>query len=185
MSENDPPEPKACAIFREAMQGVNRQRHDRTHPLRGGPAQARRFRRTEELEDTGLYPPSGATQAGRFDDDQETVFARNGLQRPVLRRLRRGGIPREAEIDLHGCRVAEAQQLLARSLRECLQQGIRCVLIIHGKGLRSPNGEAILKHETAHYLRLHPGVLAYCPARPRDGGGGALYVLLAASRTTA
>lgn len=173
-------DPEACAVFREAMQGVNPQRHDRASHRR--PAPARRLRRMEEQEDHRLYPRPAA---GRFDDDEETVFARNGLQRSAIRRLRRGGIPREAEVDLHGCRVAEAEQLLARSLRECLRQEIRCVLIIHGKGLRSPNDEAILKHETAHWLRLHPGVLAYCPAQPRDGGGGALYVLLASNRTTA
>jgi DNA-nicking Smr family endonuclease len=89
-------------------------------------------------------------------------------------------MPIAAEADLHGMRIHEAQRLLEDFLRDCRAGGLRCVRVIHGKGLRSSGGHAVLKWEVDRLLRGHEAVMAFCSAQPRDGGTGAVYVLLRA-----
>lgn len=102
----------------------------------------------------------------------------SGLSRNVLRKLRQGYYGIDAEVDLHGCTVNEAQNLLNRFLRTCFCNGFLCVHIIHGKGYRSEGDRPVLKNKVNLWLRQHPEVLAFCTARPIDGGTGAVYVLL-------
>jgi DNA-nicking Smr family endonuclease len=109
---------------------------------------------------------------------EELLFARPGLQHTVLRKLRRGQYRLDAELDLHGLTAAEARQALAAFLTDCRRHGARNVRIIHGKGLGSFNREPVLKAKVAHWLRQRDEVLAYCSARPVDGGTGAVYALL-------
>jgi DNA-nicking Smr family endonuclease len=101
-----------------------------------------------------------------------------GVQDSVMRRLKRGDYSCEAECDLHGMTVAHAREAVPRFLKECRQRGYRCVRIIHGKGLRSPQTGPVLKLKVAGWLQQRQDVLAYASARPADGGTGALYVLL-------
>lgn len=105
-------------------------------------------------------------------------FMRNGLSRVALRKLRRGNWPVQASLDLHGNATDAARKLLQEFLHEAAQQGLRCVLVIHGKGMNSPGGEAVLRKLTRHWLTQRSDVLAYCDAMPRDGGKGAALVLL-------
>ena len=105
-------------------------------------------------------------------------FLRNGLSRMALRKLRRGHWPVQDRLDLHGNTSDTARQLLQEFLHEAIQRGLRCVLVIHGKGVNSPGGEAVLRKLTRHWLTQRPDVLAYCDALPRDGGSGAALVLL-------
>jgi DNA-nicking Smr family endonuclease len=105
-------------------------------------------------------------------------YARPGLQRTVMRRLRRGDYRIGAELDLHGMTADAARGELARFLREAIGRELRCVRIIHGKGLGSEGRGPVLKPRVARWLRQRDDVLAYCSARPADGGTGALYVLL-------
>ena len=102
----------------------------------------------------------------------------NGLSRMMLRKLRRGHWPVQDSLDLHGLDSDAARRLLQEFLHEAKQNGLRCVLVIHGKGMNSPDGEAVLKLRTRHWLIQHPQVLAWCDAQPRDGGGGAVLALL-------
>lgn len=102
----------------------------------------------------------------------------NGIQHSVMRRLRRGHYRCQAEIDLHGMVVSVAGECLAVFLHDCLDQGYSCIRIVHGKGLRSGHRGPVLKAKVAGWLRQRAEVLAYCSARPVDGGTGALYVLL-------
>jgi DNA-nicking Smr family endonuclease len=118
-------------------------------------------------------PWDPATQTG-----EELAYARNGVGMQTLRKLRRGHWVTQAELDLHGLTVAEARELLAEFLNSCGSRGLRCVRIVHGKGLRSKNREPVLKQKVARWLMQRDGVLAYCQARPVDGGGGAVVVLL-------
>lgn len=113
-----------------------------------------------------------------IETGEELLFARPGLQHTVLRKLRRGEFRVDAELDLHGLTAAEARQAVAEFLAECRRQGARNVRIIHGKGLGSFNREPVLKAKVAHWLRQRDEVLAYCSARPADGGTGAVYALL-------
>jgi len=105
-------------------------------------------------------------------------FLRNGLSRMTLRKLRRGNWPVQDSLDLHGNSSDAARRLLQQFLHEATQQGLRCVLLIHGKGINSRGGEAVLRKLTRHWLTQRPEVLAYCDAPPKDGGSGAVLVLL-------
>jgi DNA-nicking Smr family endonuclease len=107
------------------------------------------------------------------------VFHRPTVQPAVLRKLRRGEYRMQREIDLHGLTVAEAKAALRQFLVAALEQQVRCVRIIHGKGLRSGHRGPVLKTAVNAVLRRSDAVLAYVSARPVDGGTGAVYVLLA------
>jgi DNA-nicking Smr family endonuclease len=119
-----------------------------------------------------------------WDPDIETgdelTYASPGVGIQVLRKLRRGHWVIQAELDLHGQTVAEARVLLADFLNLCARRGLRCVRVIHGKGLRSKNREPVLKQKVGHWLMQRKEILAFCQARPVDGGSGAVMVLLKA-----
>jgi DNA-nicking Smr family endonuclease len=105
-------------------------------------------------------------------------FLCNGLSRMTLRKLRRGHWPVQDSLDLHGNTGDAARKLFQEFLHEAAQRGLRCVLIIHGKGINSRGGEAVLRKLARHWLTQRPDVLAYCDAPPKDGGSGAALVLL-------
>lgn len=115
-----------------------------------------------------------------LETGDELVFLRDGLSNMVLRKLRRGHWVTQDQLDLHGLRSKEARQLLVAFLNEALAKGLRCVRIVHGKGLRSENREPVLKRKTGNWLAQRDEVLAFVQARPEDGGGGAVMVLLKA-----
>ena len=103
---------------------------------------------------------------------------RPGLQHKIVRRLRRGQISMEGTLDLHGNTVAQAHSALNQFLAECRARGVRGIRIIHGKGLGSADGRAVIKTKVDGWLRHRNEVAAFCSARPVDGGTGAVYVLL-------
>ena len=96
----------------------------------------------------------------------------------TVRRLRRGLIPIEDELDLHGQSQAAARERLADFLEQSCGAGRRCVRIIHGKGHRSGGRGPVLKAAVDSWLRRHTDVLAFTSAKAIDGGTGAVYVLL-------
>jgi DNA-nicking Smr family endonuclease len=106
------------------------------------------------------------------------AFVRAGVSPQVLRKLRGGAWSVQDELDLHGSRTEEARALLLEFIARAQRRGLRCVRVIHGKGRRSPNGEPVLKRKVAAWLAQRGDVLAYCEAAVRDGGGGAVMVLM-------
>jgi DNA-nicking Smr family endonuclease len=109
----------------------------------------------------------------------------SGVDRAHLRRLRRGEVEPEQRLDLHGMTAGEARRALGAVLREAAAAGVRCVLVVHGRGLHSEGG-AVLKDGVVDWLTAPPLsrlVLAFASALPRDGGAGASYVLLRRRRT--
>lgn len=114
----------------------------------------------------------------RLEGGDEPHYLRTGLAQNVLRDLRRGRLVIQDEIDLHGLNRDEARHLLAGFLAECLHHGKRCVRVVHGKGLGSPQKTSILRQLVRGWLAQRQEVLAYCQAKPPDGGEGALIVLL-------
>ena len=113
-----------------------------------------------------------------LDTGDEPNFLRPGLSRQVLRKLRSGTWVIQNQLDLHGLDRHGAREALSVFLASCIKRGIRCVRVIHGKGLGSKNREPVLKIKVKHWLTQREEVLAYCQARPVDGGSGALVVLL-------
>lgn len=118
----------------------------------------------------------------RIDIGDEGVHLRGGLPRRILTDLRRGRWVVQTELDLHGLTRDEARNALGHFLHDALESGYRCVRLIHGKGLGSPGREPVLKHLSRGWLMQREEILAFCQARPHDGGEGALLVLLRAPR---
>ena len=113
-----------------------------------------------------------------LDTGEHVSFRRPNVREDVLRKLKRGQFAVEAEIDLHGLGRHVAHVALRQFLNDCVLRGMRCVRVIHGKGLRSGPGGPVLKHVVNHWLRRFENVVAFASARPVDGGTGAVYVLL-------
>ncbi len=116
-----------------------------------------------------------------LETDDALSFARNGIGPDTVRKLRRGHWIIQAQLDLHGLRRDEAREALAEFLRSASKRGLRCVRIIHGKGLGSINKEPVLKNKVRSWLVQKDEVIAFCQARAVDGGSGALVVLLKAT----
>jgi DNA-nicking Smr family endonuclease len=113
-----------------------------------------------------------------LDTDESLSYRRAGIGPDVLRRLRRGDWVIQSELDLHGHRVDEAREELAAFLKEALRRGLRCVRIVHGKGLGSKDRRPVLKGKVRAWLVQRDEVIAFCQARAAEGGSGALVVLL-------
>ena len=113
--------------------------------------------------------------------DDVLFFARAGIQQKVQKKLRRGELPIEEELDLHGYTVNEAKTAIQDFLYECKRQHIRYIRIIHGKGYRSEQKIPVLKTHVAYWLPQLNDVLAFSSAQSKDGGTGAIYVILKSS----
>ena len=113
-----------------------------------------------------------------LETDDALSFRRRGIGIDVVRKLRRGVWVLQDEIDLHGLRSDAARERVADFVRESARAGLRCIRIVHGKGLGSPGREPVLKAKVKSWLVQRSEVLAFTHARPADGGHGALIVLL-------
>ncbi len=105
-------------------------------------------------------------------------FIAPGIQHNVLKKLRRGFFGLDAEIDLHGLTSSAAKAQLLHFLNAGVTSGFRCVHIVHGKGYRSSDNHPVLKNNLNLWLRQHKDVQAFCSASTKDGGTGAVFVLL-------
>jgi len=114
---------------------------------------------------------------------EDVSFYRAGVQRSVVKRMKQGKVPCEDTIDLHGQRVLGGLQECTAFIRFAHERGMRMVRIIHGRGHHSKEGESILKLEIHRWLEDNPEVLAYTTCHVRDGGAGAVYVLLKGNKT--
>jgi DNA-nicking Smr family endonuclease len=170
-------------------------------------AMAELARGTEPLEQSsrlsekraGARPPLGGTDDSElvmreldelvhgttpFDfagTDEYIEAAVQGLDKRLVKRLKRGEFSVQGHLDLHGYNRHEARQLVAEFVDQVHADGKRCVLIVHGRGLGSKDNIPILKQKLAAWLTrgaIGRKVLAYTSARPYDGGAGAVYVLL-------
>lgn len=113
-----------------------------------------------------------------LDVDDQLSFRRPGIGADVTRKLRQGHWSIQRQLDLHGLRSDEARRDLAGFIRSAHQNGIRCVRVVHGKGLGSPGKTPVLKNKVHGWLVQKAEVLAFVQARPAEGGAGALVVLL-------
>lgn len=117
-----------------------------------------------------------------LDADDAMSFRRPGINTDVTRKLRAGEWSIQREIDLHGMRSDEAREALGGFIRDAFKQGVRCVRVVHGKGLGSPGRQPVLKAKVQRWLIQKNETLAFVQAKPAEGGAGALLVLLTPSR---
>lgn len=164
------------ALFREAMQGVK--------PLAGS-GRVIHSQSVQQLQTRFSALVSTDNEEVSPDDwlpdtaeSEEWSFTRPGLQRSILRKLRRGNWLVQDELDLHGLNRDEARRALGIFLDSCIAQAYRCVRVIHGRGLSSRNRRPVLKMLVGNWLMQHNGVLAFCQALPEQGGSGAVLILL-------
>jgi DNA-nicking Smr family endonuclease len=150
-------------------------------------ARVRRRKPVHDVPDLDVDMPivdansGGAASGGTAIAGGDTLsFQRAGVRTQVVRRLRRGLVPVEDELDLHGLTQTAARDQLAHFLAASRDAGRRCVRIIHGKGYRSGARGPILKVAVDLWLRRHLDVMAFTSAKVIDGGTGAVYVLLRA-----
>jgi len=172
-----PPDDDA-RLFREAVRDARQLRAEPRATARRRPAARARFANADRAavlaESLGPAPPEADVESG-----EELTFRRPGVQDAVMRKLRRGQYRVEAEIDLHGFTAAEAKLHLRAFLGEAIGSDLRCVRIVHGKGLRSGHRGPVLKYTVNGMLQRIDAVMAFTSARQVDGGTGAVYVLLA------
>ena len=117
-----------------------------------------------------------------LDVDDAMSFRRPGIGTDITARLRKGDWSIQAQVDLHGLRSDEAREALGGFIRNAHTQGLRCVRVVHGKGLGSPGKQPVLKTKTQRWLIQKNEVIAFVQAKPAEGGAGALVVLLAPVR---
>jgi len=110
--------------------------------------------------------------------DETLSFVRGGIQDKLKIKLKKGLIPFELKLDLHGATVKQAAKELQHTIEHAYIAGMRCILVIHGRGLGSFDNKPALKTHVNYWLRELPQVLAFHSAQPQHGGVGALYVLL-------
>ena len=173
------PSPPDDEEFRRATRDVEplrapRRAEPRRTPAPPVPRQTRRDERAALKE--SLHGPRSIDDA--IDSGEELVFLREGLSRQILRKLRRGHWVVQEHLDLHGMNREQAADAVGEFLRQCRARRLRCVRIVHGKGLGSRNREPVLKGKLRKWLVMRDEVLAFCQAPAVQGGSGAVLVLL-------
>ncbi len=164
-------------LFREAIGDVQRLDPVAPPPTAGKPAPYPHMLEADEAAVPGelldmTFDPA-ALEVG-----EELSYLRDGYPPKLLRQLKRGQFSVQDDIDLHQMNAAAAQASIIAFLAEARQTGVRCVRIIHGKGLRSKAAGPVLKALTDRMLRRRDDVIAFASARPALGGTGAVVVLL-------
>ena len=172
------PDEEATSLFRAAVADATPIAVDRVHheppPPPAIPRQHLHDERAalhESINDPDLLDL-------HLEGGDEAAWVQSGVAAKVLRDLRRGRWAVKANLDLHGMVREEARAQVTLFIAECLQRELRCVRIVHGKGLGSPGREPVLKKLTLGWLAQKKEVLAFCQARANDGGAGAVIVLL-------
>jgi DNA-nicking Smr family endonuclease len=164
------------ACFREAVKNVRPLKsQERIQPVKqNNPIRQKKFQESTlpEVEDF-LSDHLGTT----VSSGEKLFFTRGGLQHKLIRDFQQGKVIPEDSLDLHKMTVLQARQAMLYFLADSFAAGYRCVLIIHGKGQLTPEAP-ILKNQVNNWLQQYEDVLAFCSAAPRDGGVGAVYVLL-------
>ncbi len=177
MSDDDNSPEDDINLFRQAVKGARPLKYDGIEPVHPRP-KAIPKKRLEDEQQVLRDMMSDEFPVDEVENGDELLYCRDGIQQQTMRRLRRGQLSIEAELDLHGYKVDEARAALSDFLHRTKQRGLRCVRIIHGKGRGSFQRKPVLKNKVNSWLRQRDEVLAFCSARPVDGGTGAVYVLI-------
>ncbi len=165
------------ALFRDAVGPVKPVSQRRANPRPPQPKPHARFSRADD-EATLRESLADEPDAADVESGEVLLFARPAVTRRTMRQLRRGQFAIQGEIDLHGMKLDEARAALDAFIAAARVRHARCVRVIHGKGLGSGPRGPVIKAGVNRWLRSGDVVMAFCSAQPRDGGTGAVYVLL-------
>lgn len=184
MSEKDLPENDEFD-FSSAMKGITRHQHDKAD-LKGTPAKLRaandetsRYKRQMASQDVEELVDGLSSEVVKLvETEDELIYATPGVQLKLMKRLKQGHVPWSAGLDLHGMTLDDARNELSGFIRECSIQQLRCIMVIHGKAYSGEGQQPLMKSYVNDWLRQMPQVIAFTSAQPKDGGTGALYVLL-------
>lgn len=167
-------------LFRQHLDGVTplKQNDNEQVSTSSKPTEAQLARREAACRDlTDKTAPLFYSEPKPLAPDELISYKKSGIQEGVFKKLRLGKYPIQARLDLHQMRTREARQQILKFIHQSQHRDCRCVLIIHGKGVRS-NPPARMKSYVSHWLPQLDEVLAIHTALPSHGGYGALYVLL-------
>jgi len=169
--------------FMSAMEGVTRHTHDKADTTKVNTSksdlQNRMYRRQAAMQQEEKVIDGLSDEAVELvESSEELLFANPGVQFRVLKRLKQGHIPWEQGLDLHGYTIDQARDQLSKFIFEARRNQARCVIVVHGKAHSSESQQALIKSYVNEWLKRLTGVLAFCSAQAKDGGTGALYVLL-------
>jgi DNA-nicking Smr family endonuclease len=150
------------------------------HTHRPDPGDIPAQRRAAALGETARRADAGVSDGDvtHLLSESGTAYVRADAAPDTARKLRRGEWQTGAELDLHGLRVEQARHALLSFIDECLEHGIRCVRVVHGKGYGSEGLNPVLKDKARTWLVQKAEVIAFSEAPEREGGSGALLVLL-------
>lgn len=172
--------PDEAELFREAVRDVRQRTTNRVTPKKPKPAARANFMRADQRQvlQESLLP---IADPAVLETGDELSFRRDDISPRVLRKLRSGEYAVTAEIDLHGLTASEARSALRAFIASALVHHKTCIRVVHGKGHGSGPRGPVLKNMVNVLLRQYDAVRAFGSARPRDGGNGAVYVLLRGS----
>lgn len=186
---NPPDEPREEEIFLNAMQGVERMdgaAGRQVTPKPDDPKKTVESPVDEARKELDRFMRGDIEFELEYTDEFQYGYVR-GLDIKTFQQLKAGSLSVAAHLDLHGMTMDQAQESLLFFIEESYLQSHRCVLVVTGRGRNSPGGQSIIRSETGTWLTKDPlrrVVLAYCTAQPKDGGAGAIYVLLRKQKKT-
>lgn len=170
------------ALFRDTMKTVKPLHNSKPREPHAKPERKPLIVKKTLVDDT---PRKEYYLSNHYNDpvntDSTLTYVSQSIPRKRLRELKSGYIQWDARLDLHGLRADDARNALCQFIDQQTHNANRCLLIIHGKGSRFGE-EPVLKNHVNHWLQQLPQVLAFHSALPRDGGNGAVYVLLKRQR---
>ena len=164
------------ALFRKAIGNITKLEQDTIVLSKRKSKIKQQKTEVEKITSQPLY--DSEFEENHLERGDELFFAKPGVQKKILRKLRRGQIRIDEELDLHGMTVEMARNALQQFLVDCKEHSWRCVSIIHGKGISSDSKKPVIKNKVNNWLRQRDDVLAFCSSRQSDGGTGAIYLLL-------
>jgi DNA-nicking Smr family endonuclease len=179
MNKPPPPDKEDLAFFKEAMSGIKRTQsnHERAKPKKNSSVLKKEklihLKADEQQISMALSDPTELT----VGSEERLFFSRPGLQNKRIKQLRQGDIRQFDYLDLHQMTVEQARKAVLDFLLHSREHSYNCVRVIHGKGKLNQSGAKLKNHVNCWLMQI-PWVLAFTSAQPRDGGAGALYVLL-------
>ena len=174
MSSKKPKDNNDLQIFRELMHDVTPINSDRVeHQVKKPKSRPTKPAHAQNVNEELLFSTEHVPEC-----DVILGFERPGLQKPLLKKFRQGKMPIEASLDLHGYTAEQARTAMIGFMRQCHQEQVKIACIVHGKGFGSNGKQPVIKPLINKWLRELPEVLAFSSAQPKDGGTGAVYIML-------